>query len=141
MSAAPQPISALAGKFLIAGIAGLAVTALGLLLSPAQHVALSYLVGVAYWVAIAVGMLLLIIIHHLTDAGWSTVIRRQYEHGVSAFVWLAVLFLPLLVSAWMQPGPPRGASACRLLQPRASRDAGVQNEAKPGEPWQTGLSG
>src|SRR3954471_18404344 len=106
MSAAsnPAPTSALATRFLIAGCAGLAVTGLGLLVSPAQNVALSYLVGFTYWVAIGIGMLLLIIIHHLTDSGWSTVIRRQYEHGVSAFTWLAVLFLPLLISAWMQPG-------------------------------------
>src|SRR3954468_13488345 len=105
MSAAsnPVPTSALATRFLIAGCAGLAVTGLGFLVSPAQNVALSYLVGFAYWVTIGIGMLLLIIIHHLTDAGWSTVIRRQYEHGVSAFKWLAVLFLPLLISAWVKP--------------------------------------
>jgi hypothetical protein len=101
---APASTASLANKFLGAGLAGLAVTALGLFVSPAQHVALSYLVGVAYWVAISVGMLLLILIHHLTDAGWSTVIRRQYEHGISAFKWLFVLFLPLLISAWVKPG-------------------------------------
>ncbi len=103
-SSAPAPTSVLATRFLLAGFAGLAVTALGLLVSPAQHVALSYLVGFSFWVAVAVGMLLLIMIHHITDAGWSTVIRRQFEHGVSAFKWLAVLFLPLLIAAWMKPG-------------------------------------
>src|SRR5436190_13421242 len=101
---APVSTSALAGKFLMVGLAGLVVTALGLAVSPAQHVALSYLVGISYWVAIAIGMLLLIIIHHLTDAGWSTVIRRQFEHGTTAFKWLGVLFLPLLICAWMKPG-------------------------------------
>ena len=102
-ASSPAPTSALATRFLIAGVAGLAVTTIGLFVSPAQNVALSYLTGFAYWTAIAIGMLLLIIIHHLTDAGWSTVIRRQYEHGVSAFKWLAVLFLPLLISAWVKP--------------------------------------
>ncbi|HEY0863380.1 MAG TPA: hypothetical protein VGD97_04695 [Lacunisphaera sp.] len=103
-SSSPAPTSALATRFLLAGFAGLAVTALGLLVSPAQHVALSYLVGFSFWVAVAIGMLLLIMIHHITDAGWSTVIRRQFEHGISAFKWLAVLFLPLLITAWMKPG-------------------------------------
>ncbi len=103
-SSSPLPIPVLASRFLMAGFGGLAVTALGLLVSPARDVALSYLVGISYWVAIAVGMLLLIMIHHLTDAGWSTVIRRQYEHGISAFFWLGVLFLPLLLSAWIKPG-------------------------------------
>jgi hypothetical protein len=103
-SSSPAPTSVLATRFLMAGLAGLAVTAIGLLVSPAQHVALSYLVGFSFWVAVAVGMLLLIMIHHITDAGWSTVIRRQFEHGISAFKWLAVLFLPLLIAAWMKPG-------------------------------------
>lgn len=103
-SSSSAPTSVLATRFLMAGLAGLAVTALGLLVSPAQHVALSYLVGLSFWVAVAIGMLLLIMIHHITDAGWSTVIRRQFEHGISAFKWLAVLFLPLLIAAWMKPG-------------------------------------
>src|SRR3954471_15419521 len=105
MSAAtPAPTSALATRFLIVGIVGLALTAVGLAVSPAQHVALSYLVGFAFWVTVSIGLLLLILIHHVTDAGWSPVIRRQYEHGLSAFKWLAVLFLPLLICAWMKPG-------------------------------------
>lgn len=104
MSAAPQSTSALAGKFLGAGLAGLALTALGFAVSPASHVAMSYLVGVCYWTTVTIGMLLLILIHHITDAGWSVVIRRQWEHSLAAFGWLFILFLPLLVSAWVKPG-------------------------------------
>ena len=100
----PPPATALAAKFLGTGLAGLALTAVGLAISPAQHVALSYLVGVSYWTAVAIGMLLLVLIHHIMDSGWSTVIRRQFEHGLSAFLWLGILFLPLLISAWMKPG-------------------------------------
>ena len=103
-ASAPIPISSLATRFLGAGLAGLAVTALGVLVSDAHGVALSYLVGLAFWTAVAIGMLLLCFIHHITDAGWSVVIRRQWEHSLSAFKWLAVLFLPLLVSAWIKPG-------------------------------------
>ena len=103
-SLSPAPIASLANKFLVAGIVGLALTALGLFVAKPQAVALSYLVGVSYWTTITIGMLLLIIIHHLTDAGWSVVIRRQWEHSLSAFKWLFVLFLPLLISAWLKPG-------------------------------------
>ena len=99
----PAPATALAAKFLGAGLAGLALTAIGLAISPAQHVALSYLVGVTYWTAVCIGMLLLVLIHHIMDAGWSTVIRRQFEHGLSAFFWLGVLFLPLLITIWVKP--------------------------------------
>ena len=104
-SATPLPLATLATRFLIAGVAGLALTAVGVFVShDARGVALSYLVGISYWAAIAIGMLMLILIHHIMDAGWSVVIRRQYEHGISAFKWLAVLFLPLLISAWLKPG-------------------------------------
>lgn len=103
-SATPLPLATLANRFLMAGIAGLVLTALGVFVSDARGVALSYLVGIAYWCAVAIGMLMLIFIHHIMDAGWSTVIRRQYEHGISAFKWLGVLFLPLLISAWVKPG-------------------------------------
>ena len=93
-----------ASKALTIGAVGLVVTALGLFVSGAQTVAMSYLVGITYWTAMAIGTLLLILIHHITDASWSVVIRRQWEHGLAAFKWLFVLFLPLLILAWMKPG-------------------------------------
>jgi hypothetical protein len=105
LSNGPLPIATLATRFLIGGLVGLALTAVGAVaMHNKQAVALSYLIGVTYWAAVAIGMLLLISIHHITDAGWSTVIRRQYEHGLSAFKWLFVLFLPLLICAWVKPG-------------------------------------
>jgi len=92
-------------KALFVGLAGLALTALGVAFSADRHgPVLSYLVGVSYWTAIAIGMLLMVMIHHIVDASWSVVIRRQWEHGLSAFKWLFVLFLPLLVLAWVKPG-------------------------------------
>ncbi len=94
----------LANKFLFAGIGGLALTAVGFLVAQPNAIATCYLVAVCYWTAVVIGMLLLTIIHHLTDAGWSVVIRRQYEHGMSAFKWLFVLFIPLLISVWLKPG-------------------------------------
>jgi hypothetical protein len=46
-------------------------------------------------------MLMMILIHHIFDAGWSTVLRRQYEHGVAAFPWLLLLFLPLVAASYL----------------------------------------
>ncbi len=101
----PASTASLANKFLAAGAAGLLLTAIGFAVTANhQAVALSYLVGVSYWTTVCIGMLLLVLIHHIVDAGWSTVIRRQFEHGLSAFFWLGVLFLPLLISAWVKPG-------------------------------------
>ena len=103
---APDPAAAAAAtRALIVGLAGLALTAAGIALSPDRHgPVLAYLVGMTYWVALAIGMLMLVLIHHIVDASWSVVIRRQWEHGLAAFKWLFLLFLPLLILAWVKPG-------------------------------------
>ncbi|MBS0630741.1 MAG: hypothetical protein JSS11_02425 [Verrucomicrobia bacterium] len=94
--AAPNP-----GKALMIGLAGIALTAIGLAVSGAQNIAFSWLVGISFWTAIAIGFLLMILIHHIFDAKWSVVLRRQQEHGLAAFKWLALLFLPLLLTPFI----------------------------------------
>jgi len=86
--------AASSGQFLMAGFGGLAVAAAGIFVSGARNVAHSYLVGFTFWTAIAIGMMMLVLIHHVFDASWSVLIRRQFEHGLASFKWLAVLFLP-----------------------------------------------
>jgi hypothetical protein len=104
MSVSPTPTSApRADHALRIGVAGIAATIFGLTFSPLRVVALSWLVGVTFWTAITIGMLLLVLIHHIFDANWSTIIRRQFEHWLAAFKWLALLFLPLVVLSWL-PG-------------------------------------
>ena len=99
------PPAAKAGVALGIGFGGMALTAAGLFVAGPRVIAMSWLVAVGYWTAIALGMLLLVILHHMFDASWSTVIRRQFEHGLAAFPWLFVLFLPLLLASWFyQPG-------------------------------------
>ena len=95
----------LGSRALLVGAAGLVLTAIGAVIAPDKHgVAMSYLVGITFWVAITIGMLMLVLIHHIFDASWSVVLRRQYEHWMTSFKWLFVLFLPLLVLAWVHPG-------------------------------------
>jgi len=94
-----------ASKALTVGIVGLVLTAIGVAVSPdKQGPVMSYLVGITFCTSIVIGMLMLILIHHIVDASWSVVIRRQFEHALSAFKWLFVLFLPLLILAWVKPG-------------------------------------
>ena len=108
VSADPAPasgaIAAGATKALFIGLGGIVLTLIGLPVSGGLTVATSWLIACVFWVGIALGMLFLVMIHHIFDAGWSTVIRRQYEHGLSAFKWLALLFLPLVVLALVKPG-------------------------------------
>jgi len=88
----------LASRALVVGLVGIALTVIGLFVSGAQRVAYSWLVGVTYWTAIAIGMLMMVLIHHIFDASWSVIIRRQWEHGLAAFKWLGLLFLPLILA-------------------------------------------
>ncbi len=92
-----------AGKALAVGLIGIALTAAGILVSGGSKVAFAWLSAMVFWIGIAIGMLLLIMIHHIFDANWSTVIRRQFEHGVSAFKWLGLLFIPLVVASVIEP--------------------------------------
>jgi hypothetical protein len=89
-----------ASKALGIGIAGTAVTALGILVSGAHVVATSWLVGIGYWTAITLGMLMLILIWYAFDAAWPIALRRQFEHCLAAFPWLALMFLPLILASW-----------------------------------------
>jgi len=93
-----------AGKALTIGLVGLGLTGVGYFVSGAQKVALSYLVGFTFCTAIAIGMLLLVLIHHIVDASWSVVIRRQWEHSLAAFKWLALLFIPLAITPFLGHG-------------------------------------
>jgi hypothetical protein len=91
-------------KALGIGIAGIVVTALGILVSGAHAVVTAWLVGIGFWSAVAIGMLMMILIHHIFDASWSVVLRRQYEHGLAAFPWLLLLFLPLVAASYLGKG-------------------------------------
>ncbi|HWA08427.1 MAG TPA: hypothetical protein VG838_03080 [Opitutaceae bacterium] len=102
-----------ASKALMIGFVGIALTIVGIFVSGAHIVATTWLVGVTYWTAIAIGFLMMVMIHHIVDASWSVVIRRQWEHGLAAFKWLLLLFLPLVLASlfyqkdivwpWMNP--------------------------------------
>ena len=59
----------------------------------------SWLLGLAFWMSIAIGMLFMILLFYIFKASWPIIIRRQLEHGMVAFPVLVVLFLPLVYIA------------------------------------------
>ncbi len=71
----------------------------------------SWLLAFMFYYSLALGALFVVMVHHLTDAGWSVGIRRFCEHIASLlFPWLAILFLPILVLgkkiySWMNFDP------------------------------------
>lgn len=91
-----------AGIALSIGLVGIAIALVGLftgLLTGEARPFMSWLIGFTFWLSIAVGMLFLVMLFYIFDAGWPIVVRRQLEHGLAAFKWLALLFVPLLAVA------------------------------------------
>ena len=43
---------------------------------------------------------MLIMIFRVFNSKWSPIVRRQLEHGVAAFPWLGLCFIPLLLVVW-----------------------------------------
>ncbi len=83
-------------KWLALGGVGLLVALVGFFVDT-RMAAYSYLIGLLFATSVAIGMLFLVMIHHIFDAQWSTVIRRQAENFLSALPWFGLLFLPLFV--------------------------------------------
>lgn len=110
----PKPAlkSALPGAMLFFGGA---LTLAGLVASfirnDGTEFAFSWLVAFMFYYSVALGALFVVLVHHLTDAGWSVGIRRFCEHIASLlFPWLAILFLPVgllapKIYSWMHENP------------------------------------
>ncbi|HTY89240.1 MAG TPA: hypothetical protein VMB80_17465, partial [Candidatus Acidoferrum sp.] len=76
-------------------------------LSPAKF-GVCWLLAFMFFLSLALGALFLVMVHHLSDAGWSVATRRVGEDiGALLFPWLAILFLPVAIFAreiysWMR---------------------------------------
>ena len=96
--------SSITTKLIAGAILGLSVGLIGLfqgLESGDKAPFLGWLWGCSFWLSIAIGMLMLIMIFRVFNSRWSSVVRRQQEHALSAFPWLALCFVPLLLVAWL----------------------------------------
>jgi len=99
--------SNLATISLIIGIVGLVLAGLGMAMGVSGHdvrPTIGVLIMFCFYLSIGIGMLMLVILHHLFGSGWSTVHRRQLEHGISVFPWLFLIFLPFLVITQIDNG-------------------------------------
>lgn len=92
----------------IIGLIGLGIALCGLFIgifNDNSRPVYSWLIGFTIWFSISIGMLFSLMIWHVFDAGWSIIIRRQLEHAVGVFPWLALIFLPLLLIGWFGKNP------------------------------------
>jgi hypothetical protein len=84
-------------RALIAGLIGVALCLLAAVISPG-HALRSYLVAFIYWLGIALGCLVLLMLQHMTGGIWGLVLRRIFEAGARTLGLLTLLFLPLLLA-------------------------------------------
>ena len=100
-----------AGAFAISGV----LLAVAAALSDSHRFAYSYLTGFEFTVTIGIGGLILVLIQHLTRAGWSVAARRSMEWLAGFLPVAAILFVPIalchgdLYHEWVHPGPDEAA--------------------------------
>lgn len=80
---------------LIVGGTGLVLSALGLFVDAKQFY-YSYLAAFVFWTTIGLGGLFFTMLHHLTGATWSVVLRRFSESIMVALPVLVIFFLPII---------------------------------------------
>jgi hypothetical protein len=102
-------------SFLLAllAFAGLFGSGIGAYLSPRQF-SFSWLFALAFFFTLCAGCLFWIIVHYVTDAEWSVVVRRQLENIGMLWPVLAIFFLPILffrhhLYEWMNIPPGHDA--------------------------------
>jgi hypothetical protein len=83
-------------RALVTGLCGLVLCLFAAVISP-SHALRAYLVAFNYWLGIALGCLVLLMLQHLTGGIWGLVLRRIFESGARTLGLLALLFLPLLL--------------------------------------------
>jgi hypothetical protein len=93
--APPGSLRRLQGPALVAGVVGLALAGVGLVVDRA-HFFQAWLVGWVFWLSVALGGLGLAMLHHMTGGAWGLMIRRPLEAASRTLPLLVVLFLPVL---------------------------------------------
>lgn len=104
---APPIVDRLKQRSLTIGVVALIASAIGGVFQSEQFFR-SYLFGFLFWSGIALGSMVIAMIHGLTGGGWGAVIRRILESSIRTLPLLALLFVPVLagitkIYVWTNP--------------------------------------
>lgn len=92
---------------LIAGLIGIAVFGLTAVIEGSKRqFFLSWLVAWVFWLSLPVGSMALIGIHYITGSSWGMLWRRMLEASTRTLWLLAVLFIPIAVSLFVEGASP-----------------------------------
>src|SRR3954469_3025033 len=89
--------SALSFLLAILALVGLGLSVVGAYVSPHQF-SFSWLFAFAFYFTMLAGCFFWIIVHHVVDAEWSVVVRRQLENLAMLLAVMAGFFLPIIIS-------------------------------------------
>jgi hypothetical protein len=89
-------LAVLQRRFLLAGAAGLALSAVGLLIDSRQFLQ-SYLMAYMLCLGVTLGCLALGMVHQLSGGAWGVVLRRPIGAASRVLPVLTVLFLPIVI--------------------------------------------
>lgn len=95
-SVAPFAVPATGARALVAVLLASGLLLVIGLVTDSRQFFFSYLFGYAFALDIALGALFWVLIHHVSDAGWSVGLRRVFENMSRAILPLAALVLPVL---------------------------------------------
>ena len=80
---------------LVVGVVFLGISAIGYM-NDSAHFYLNYLTALVFWLSVSLGCLFFTMLHHITQANWSTVLRKVSEALASAFPLFLILFIPII---------------------------------------------
>jgi hypothetical protein len=130
---APESVSRLQQRGLIAGGIGLVVCGIGYFKSP-DHFFQSYLFAFVFVLGLSLGSLGLLMMQHLTGGDWAIVIRRPLESATRVLGLVAIFFIPIffgmkyLYFAWLD-APPSGEGALTDFQKHYLTASGFRSRA------------
>ena len=80
-------------------LVGIVFSFIGILMffNDQHHFYYSYLTSFVFYLTLTLGCLFFVLIHHVTRAGWSVVVRRISEHVMKNIYLMALLFIPVLL--------------------------------------------
>lgn len=107
---APAAVGRLRMLALGAAVVGAVLLAIGFFMEQAHpdYIFRSYLVGWVFWVGVALGSLVLLMVNHMTGGAWGVVARRIFEAAARTLPWMLLLSLPLALGfqqlyPWSRP--------------------------------------
>ena len=103
----PASLRGLASRAWMVGAVGAAASAVGFFVDPSQFHQ-SYLTAWLFWIALTLGCLAILMLHHLSRGAWGLMIRRTLEAAIRTLPLLLLLFVPNLLGLedlylWARP--------------------------------------